>query len=298
MPDQGKPIVSIGMSVFNASVTVRDALNSVLWQTYPHWELIVLDDGSTDDTVEIIRTYRDERIRLFSDGRNLGLAARLNQAIELSQGSLFARMDADDVAYPERLHRQVEFLQDHPEIDLLGSNAVAFAGCGLPLGTFKVGQTHSELCRTPWNGIGIPHPTWMGRTCWFGKYRYDQKMRRAQDQELLLRAHENSRFACLPDVLLGYRYERATLKKRMASRYYMARVQAMWGQQNRRTLPMVQGVGATLVKAFLEALAYVFCLTGYLEKRRFAGLTDRIRQDWEKCWIAVSKRDRVSSCVE
>ncbi len=298
MSDQVKPTVSIGMAVFNASGTVREALNSVLWQTYPHWELIVIDDGSTDDTVEIIRTYRDVRICLIADGRNLGLAARLNQAIDLSQGGLFARMDADDVAYPERLHRQIEFLQEHPEIDLLGTNAVAFAGCGLPLGTFKVGQTHSELCRTPWHGIGIPHPTWMGKTSWFRKYRYDQRMRRAQDQELLVRAHENSQFACLPEVLLGYRYERTTLKKRLTSRYYLTQVQVMWCLKNARVLQMIRGVGATMAKAFLEVLACAFHMTEYLEQRRFADLTDRARQDWQKCWVAVSKGDRVSSCAE
>ena len=91
---------------------------------------MVIDDGSTDDTLERTRSFEDDRIRIHSDGRSLGLAARLNQAIELSTGDYFARMDGDDIAYPERLERQVAVLDDAPEIDLVGSQMLVFGKGG------------------------------------------------------------------------------------------------------------------------------------------------------------------------
>ena len=108
------PLVSIGISVYNCQATIGSAFRSILNQTYENWELILIDDGSQDDTLTIIKQFNDDRIRIYSDGRNRGLPGRLNEAVALSQGKYFARMDGDDICYPTRLASQVDFLEKNP----------------------------------------------------------------------------------------------------------------------------------------------------------------------------------------
>lgn len=200
------PLVSIALPAFNAEHTVGDAIASLLLQTHTNWELLFIDDGSTDNTVAVARSFDDPRIRIFADGANKGLPARLNEAIDRSAGKYLARMDHDDLCFPERLARQVAFLEAHSEIDLLATRALTFVAPGEALGLFPFRETHEAICAAPWNGYYMPHPTWMGRLDWFRKHRYRTPgVRRAEDQELLLRAMPDSRYACLPEVLFAYR---------------------------------------------------------------------------------------------
>lgn len=198
------PLVSIALPAFNAEKTIGDAIASILLQTWDNWELLIIDDGSRDRTVEIAKSFNDPRIRIVADGTNKGLPSRLNEAIDLASGKYFARMDNDDICFPERLKRQVEYLEAHPDVDLLGTKALTFVTPGKATGIFPFRQTHEEICAHPWNGFYLPHPTWMGRTEWFRKLRY-QNVDRAEDQNLLLRTYQDSRFACLPEVLFAYR---------------------------------------------------------------------------------------------
>src|SRR3989442_4795829 len=110
-----RPLVSIGLSIYNAEATLAIAVKSILAQTYPAWELLLIDDGSHDASSKIAQSFKDARIVVVSDGQNKGLSARLNQAIKMARGKYFCRMDQDDIAFPNRLERQVEFLETHPD---------------------------------------------------------------------------------------------------------------------------------------------------------------------------------------
>jgi glycosyltransferase involved in cell wall biosynthesis len=147
--------------------------------------------------------FPDSRIRVVRDGRNLGLTARLNQMIDLAAGTLLARMDQDDICYPERLEEQVRFMQQHPEIDVVAVRAVAISTSGEAIGYFPFQAEHSAITARPWNGFHFPHPTWMGRIDWFRRHRYATY--HCEDQELLLRSFTTSRFAALPHILFAYR---------------------------------------------------------------------------------------------
>lgn len=205
------PLVSVALPVFNAEKTVELAIHSILYQTYSHFELIIINDGSTDATLSIIKQFSDSRIRVFSDGQNKGLTIRLNQAIELSRGIYFARMDADDISFPERFERQVMFLEHNKDVDLLGTGALIFQGDGKVVSTFPVSEKHTEICRRPWLSFCLVHPSWMGRTAWFRTHRYRlPEVIRAEDQDLLLRTYETSCFANLTETLLGYRQDALT----------------------------------------------------------------------------------------
>lgn len=117
------PDVSVVMSVFNEEEYLKEAIDSILDQTFTNFEFIIVDDGSTDKSLDIIKHYNDSRIRILKQ-KNTGLAIALNNGIKVSNSPFIARMDADDIALPERLGKQVRFLKDHEDYILVGSNVL------------------------------------------------------------------------------------------------------------------------------------------------------------------------------
>ncbi|MGA3223571.1 MAG: glycosyltransferase family A protein [Acidobacteriaceae bacterium] len=207
------PIITIAMPFYNSAATLELAIRSLLNQSYGNFELLLCDDGSDDQGLAIARSFDDPRLICWSDGRRLRLAARLNECIDRARGLYLARMDADDIAYPDRLARQLAYLGAHPEIDLCCAGAMVFGKHGRPLWRFSPAEEHASITRAPFRGFPLWHPLWMGRIEWFRRWRYEESAWLAQDQELLLRSYRDSRFANLPQVLLGYRKERVSLRK-------------------------------------------------------------------------------------
>ena len=214
----GSPLVSVLMPFLNGGDGFKAALQSILNQTYDNWELLLCDDGSSDGSLELARSIRDERITAWSDGKRKGLAERLNECIDRARGEFIARMDADDVSYPERFRCQVEFLSTHPEIDLVGCSMLIFGEDGDSLGKRRLPAKHEQIVANPSLGFGVAHPTWMARAPWFHQHRYDASAVRYEDVELLYRSYKTSRFANLPELLYGYREMRGGFHKRLKTR--------------------------------------------------------------------------------
>jgi len=128
------PRVSVLMTMFNAGAYLRPAIESVLAQSYRDFELIIVDDGSADESVNVAEGFADSRIRLIRNAANRGQTACLNQGLALARGEFLARQDQDDLSRPDRLEKQARFLEDHPEIVLLGANAEEIDGSGRLLG--------------------------------------------------------------------------------------------------------------------------------------------------------------------
>ena len=246
-----EPLVSIGMPVFNCEKTLDTAVQSIINQTYSNWELILIDDGSKDKTLEIAESFHDPRIKVISDGHNQQLPTRLNQAIVASSGKYFARMDGDDFSYPERLQRQVDYLEQHPEIDLLGTAAINFDRNGLATGMVLWKQSHAEICARPWAGFPLQHPTWMGKLDWFQKFQYRPDAIGMEDYEIMLRAYQTSRFAALPEILLGYRVASLSIKKVLVSRYHFC-VSLIQKALTERNLIFIYGVFLQVAKLLVD----------------------------------------------
>jgi glycosyltransferase involved in cell wall biosynthesis len=207
------PVITIAMPFYNSAATLELSIRSILNQSYGDFELLLCDDGSDDQGLAIARSFHDPRVICWSDGRRLRLAARLNECIDRARGRYLARMDADDIAYPDRLELQMTFLAAHAEIDLCAAGAIVFGKYGRPLWRFNPATDNDSITHSPFRGFPLWHPLWMGRIEWFRRWRYEESAWLAQDQELLLRSYRFSRFANLPQVLLGYRRERMTIKK-------------------------------------------------------------------------------------
>jgi glycosyltransferase involved in cell wall biosynthesis len=281
------PLVSIGMPIYNCERTLAVAIRSILNQTYDNWQLLLMDDGSTDRTLEVARSFADPRISVFTDHSHKGLVPRLNQAVTMSRGEYFARMDGDDVAYPERLERQTKYLEQHPEVDLLGCGMLVFKGDGVAVGSRPAPETHEEICQRPAAGFYIGHPTWMGRTPWFRAHRYDTKAIRAEDQVLLLRSHLTSCFACLPEILCGYREDRLVLRKILRSRYGFA--MAAFGEcvEGRRYFSATGLVLRHCGKAFLDTLAIATGLKYVVLPHRARSLDSASLERWAEVWTQL-----------
>ena len=207
------PLVTIGLSIYNGSATLADAVNSLRAQTYENWELILIDDGSRDESTRIARDFPDPRILALSDGMNKGLPARLNEAVARAKGKYFCRMDQDDIAFPHRLATQVAFLEAHPDVDLIASSVVVFRDDGSLTGVIEVAQSHEAIGSRPWKGFYFPHPAWMGKKSWVAANSYVPNADGAEDQLLLYSTFDTSRFAGLREVLLAYREDSRSFGK-------------------------------------------------------------------------------------
>ncbi|MBL4783994.1 MAG: glycosyltransferase family 2 protein [Cohaesibacteraceae bacterium] len=201
------PLLTIALPVFNGGNTLQVAIQSILDQTFQDWELLVIDDGSSDGMVEKLDFSLDHRIRIISDGTNKGLSYRLNQAVNVARGIYFARMDHDDISHPQRFEKQITYLQSREDIDLLGTYCITLNEHSQITGRLPLSKTHKNICKRPWLGFYIPHPTWCGKTEWFRQNKYKQNPAPycCEDQELLLRTHTHSKFEVLPLYLLAYR---------------------------------------------------------------------------------------------
>jgi len=289
-----EPVVSIALSMHNAARTIESALRSLLAQSYPNWELILIDDGSADDGLSRVERYVDARFRIVSDGQQRGLAARLNQAIELARGRYLTRMDADDIAYPERLERQLAFLEEHPEVDLLGTGMVIFAGHGHPVGVYNVRTTHEAICARPLSGFYLAHPTWTGRIEWFRKWGYDPVCRKAQDQDLLLRAWRSSCYAALFEPLVGYRQDELSVRKSWLGRYYFSRAILRVTARERRLTAGVAAVIVQAVKLVIDTLTIGAGVARTLLKHRALPVPEAEAERWRAVWEAVHQTVRAS----
>lgn len=208
------PKVCVVMSLYNSGKYLREAIDSVLCQTLSDFEFIIIDDGSKDKGADVVRSYDDKRIRLIVQ-ENAGLATALNRAIKLATSTFIARMDPDDICFPERLLRQYEYLQGHPEIMVVGSSAICIDEKGeeLPMVSMK---KHFEV-----GALSVPespciHPSVMFCRSAFEKAGgYSDKMRYGgEDAVLFNRILAFGEIANIPEALLYYRLSSSSMSQK------------------------------------------------------------------------------------
>jgi glycosyltransferase involved in cell wall biosynthesis len=193
------------MPLYNAERFVMEAVQSILHQRYTDFELIVVDDGSTDEGAALVASIGDDRIRLIRQP-NKGIAAALNTGLALARGALIARMDADDVALAHRLDAQVAFMDVHPDVGLLGTWATIEDQEGRPLGVFDHPTDHATISYRLLFDAPFVHPSMMIRRHLLDTYGgYDGDATIFEDHDLWRRLVPHTRAANLPSYLLRYR---------------------------------------------------------------------------------------------
>ena len=200
-----KPFVTVGLPCYNVEKFISWAVKSVLAQSYTNFELIITDDGSVDRTLDILRGIRDERIILVADGENHGISYRLNQQISMAKGDIFIRMDGDDIMFPDRIEKQVNYLMEHPNVDVIGASAIIIDDSNQIIGQRLSKDILPTKPEEVINNNPFIHPTIAGRIAFFKKYHYDEELNGVEDKDLWCRGVVFSCYQNIKAPLLFYR---------------------------------------------------------------------------------------------
>jgi glycosyltransferase involved in cell wall biosynthesis len=201
------PRISIIMPAYNASDFIHEAVDSILAQTFRDFELIILNDGSTDDTQSIVESYRDERIRLVNKA-NSGVASTLNEGLKLAKGEFIWRHDADDISLPQKLERQIQFMEEHPDFDLCATQIAFMTERGKvawdkrqPKTQWFNGEPYREVFFEDFSPYSpVTHATvLLRRDSGVLSSGFRTAFKTAEDVDLWLRALHQSRLAVLAD---------------------------------------------------------------------------------------------------
>ncbi|CAN5531232.1 glycosyltransferase [soil metagenome] len=197
--------VSIGIPFYNSEATLLDSIRSVYAQTHTDWELILVDDGSKDKSLEIARAVEraDPRVRVVSDGQNLKLPGRLNQLAQIASNEILVRMDSDDIAHPDRIAKQLAYMTANPKVDVVGSQVFTFDEHNVITGVQR-----RKLQDTPYKIVKnhfLIHPSVMYKAEWVRQNPYDGDYIRAEDLELWCRTAGKTEFAIMDEYLLFLR---------------------------------------------------------------------------------------------
>lgn len=217
--------VSVLLPVYNCEKFVAEAIDSILTQSFNDFELIIVNDGSTDRSAEIIRSYTDPRIVYIENDQNAGLVRVLNSGLSMAQGVFIARMDADDISYPGRFEKQVSYLLAHPEIGVVGSAMQEINSEGRDLSSCRFPENHDliawALCfRNP-----IVHPSvMMRREILINNGGYPTELIIPEDYYLWHLLISKTKFANLPEILIKYRQHEDSVRVRLKDQHQKNRV--------------------------------------------------------------------------
>jgi len=200
-------LVTVLMPVYNAEKYLKEAIDSILNQTYTNIEFLIINDGSTDGSEDIIYSYKDSRIRFVKNPQNMGLIATLNKGLDLANGKYIARMDADDVSMPTRLKTQVNYMEANSDVAVCGSKIITMDDDGNELKHAPYMVTDPDRMKHFLTVDDcIVHPSVMMRTNMVqNKFYYDPKYLHSEDYDFFLRISERHKVANLEEKLLKYR---------------------------------------------------------------------------------------------
>ncbi len=227
------PKISVIMSVYNgmplgpqsktrtaSSAYLKEAVESILTQTYRNFEFIIVDDASKDDTWRYLKSLHDKRIKFIKNKKNLGLAASLNIALRQARGDFIARMDADDISKPNRLEVQLNFMEQNQDIDICGSFVKLIDNVGNIRGKIKKPVTDKEIKKELFWLTPLLHPTWFAKREVFEKLKgYDEKWDYVEDFEFLTRA-KDFKMANISKYLLLFRSQRQRRSQKSIEKIY------------------------------------------------------------------------------
>ncbi len=199
------PKVTVLMPVYNGGKHLNEAIESILAQTFADFEFLIINDGSTDNSAKIIESFNDKRIRLIKNNKNLKLVKTLNKGIDFARGKYIVRMDQDDISFPERLSKQVGFMEKHPDIGVCGSRVELIGKNSGQVWDFVPENPDILKCLLLFSNY-IVHPTVIIRKKLLEKYHlHYNEIFAAEDYDLWCRISEYSRMSNLQEVLLYYR---------------------------------------------------------------------------------------------
>ncbi len=195
------------MPVYNTAEFLVDAIESVRKQTYKNWEMIVVNDGSNDETEKILKKFvkKDKRIKVISFSKNQGISRALNWALEFASGEMIARMDGDDIALPNRFKLQVEYLKKNLKVVAVGGQAEMINAKGEVFAEKRFPTDAKTLREMIMWVVPMQHPIVMARATAVKKYGYDERMSTSEDVDLFMKLLREGEFGNVDEVVYQYR---------------------------------------------------------------------------------------------
>lgn len=208
------PKISVVMSAYNNKPYIEDAVQSILNQTCPDFEFLIIDDCSTDGTLEYLQSLRDPRIRLITHDSNQGLIYCLNEGLDLATGEYIARMDSDDISAPRRFETQLQYMEEHPDVGVLGT-FITLHHSGQPV---SKPTSHEDIRCWQLFYCCVGHPTVFIRSSVLKEHdiRYNPAFPHAEDYEFWSRLSEITRIENLPEYLFSYRVHEGQISTRQS----------------------------------------------------------------------------------
>ena len=201
------PEISVIMSVYNSEVYLKEAIESILNQTFKDFEFIIINDGSSDNSLRIISGFEDERIILINQ-KNKGIIASLNKGLETAKGEFIARMDSDDVSLPDRFEKQLKLMKSD-NIDICGGDFTIINSSGISLKSYTTPRTHDLCSLSLLSKVPFAHPSVLIRSDFLKKHnlKYGQSnIKKAEDLDFWVRIHEKGgKFSNVNEVIFKYR---------------------------------------------------------------------------------------------
>ena len=200
------PETTVLIPAYNCGKYVKETLDSVLKQKYRDYEILIIDDGSTDDTVQVIEDYKSKKIRYLKNTENAGIVETLNKGLKMANGEFIARMDADDVMLGNRLENQVSFLKQNAAYGMVGGWYNIMNENGYLLNTSRTHQDPDFLRLGLIFRNQFAHPAITMRTSVAEKLKYDPEFQYCEDHDLWIRFSEVCKVTNLPEIYLSYRW--------------------------------------------------------------------------------------------
>lgn len=223
MSQRSVPIVSVVMPAYNAEKYIGEAIDSILGQTFTDFEFIIVNDGSTDKTKEIIESYDDPRLVYLENEKNSGIVKTLNKGLDAAQGKYIARMDADDISMPERFAEQVRYLDRHPDIGIVGSWLRIIDGDGVYKYDFKFKTRPDDCYANMLYGTPVAHPAVMLRAEILrnNNLNYDDNFRGIEDYFLWWQCRKYTKITNIAQPLINYRKHNSQITNNQISEDFL-----------------------------------------------------------------------------
>ena len=293
--DKSTPRVSVLMTIFNAEAHLKEAIDSIITQAFSDWELIAVDDGSTDQSTEILSTYDDPRVRIFVFPENIGRTPALRYAFERARGEYIAVLDADDVALPERLGREVEFLDNHADVVLVSSWIQIVDERGLIIGTSEPRMNSKELHDSLGWANPTAHSAMMYRSDAASKVGgYPEEFAYAQDRELVVALAQYGKLAIIKEFLCQWRISPKGMTSSRENRLLNAYENLMSWRYALRLLPL--SARARSLNRLATARAEIrYGLVLLMDKTDFSGFA-QILKGFSRCPMVIWQNGPVRRC--
>lgn len=253
------PQISVLMPVKNNERYVREAIKSILDQTFSDFELFIINDGSGDKTPEITGEFRDPRIQIINHQKSIGMALSLNEALARARAKFIVRMDGDDIALPERFARQIEYMEKNPDCVLCGSLAKIIDENGNETGTLEYPRSDRDLRRVFFRYNPVIHPSMMLRREILEKTGGYKNLWGGEDYDIVLRFAAYGKIANLPGYLLKYRLYKNSgshnAQKLFLWRSIVARWKAIWeyGYPKKNILYLIKPIISLIIPIAIKS---------------------------------------------